>query len=30
VNVLISHRHPAAGRITIFAAEPFVLDARLL
>ena len=29
VNVLISHRHPAAGQITIIAAEPFVLDARL-
>ena len=28
-NVLINHRHPAAARITIVGAEPFVLDARL-
>lgn len=28
-NVLINHRHPAAAEITIVAAEPFVLDARL-
>ena len=30
VNVLVSHRHPAVAQIAIFAAEPFVLDARLL
>jgi len=30
VNVLINHRHPATADITIFSAEPFVLDARLL
>jgi RES domain-containing protein len=29
VNVLINHRHPAAGRITIAAADSFSLDPRL-
>ena len=29
VNVLINHRHPAAARIVVTAAEPFVLDPRL-
>ncbi|MFD2182330.1 RES family NAD+ phosphorylase [Rhodoplanes azumiensis] len=29
VNVLINHRHPDAARITLAAAEPFVLDVRL-
>ena len=29
MNMLINHRHPAAGRIEIVSAEPFVLDPRL-
>jgi RES domain-containing protein len=29
MNVLINHRHEAAGAITIVTAEPFVLDVRL-
>jgi RES domain-containing protein len=29
MNVLINHRHPAAGRIAIVSAETFVLDVRL-
>lgn len=29
MNVLINHRHPDAARITVVAAEPFVLDTRL-
>lgn len=28
-NVLINHRHPAVAQITMTAAEPFALDARL-
>ena len=30
LNLLINHRHPDAGRITLSSAEPFALDARLL
>jgi RES domain-containing protein len=29
INLLINHRHPAVGQISIVAAEPFVLDPRL-
>ena len=29
MNVLINHRHPAAAKISIFAAEVFMLDTRL-
>jgi hypothetical protein len=29
MNVLINHRHPAAGRITIIATETFALNVRL-
>ena len=29
MNVLINHRHPAAGQIRLVQAEPFVLDPRL-
>ena len=29
MNVLINQRHPAAAKVTIMAAEPFAMDARL-